>query len=297
MPTIQNHEFAINIFFPDGDPDGFRVVEKTGWQGKGVVCPRSLFPEKKKDLDFQKSGVDEPGVYVLMGVSDETGIVKSYIGEGDPILNRLNQHYADPKKEFWTTVIFFTSTNHHLNKAHIQYLESRLIKLASETKQCDLENGNFPSLPSLSKTDIAEAENFLREMLLCFPVLGVRIFEQPAEKRIGRNVSLLHLEAKGVKATGYEAEDGFVVCQGSQAVINETSSLGKARQDRASLLAQNVLKEENGIYVFMQDYTLSSPSNASSVILGMPSSGAQYWEDENGISLKELRERESKLET
>ena len=35
----------------------------------------------------------------------------------------------------------------------------------------------------------------------------------------------LHIEAKGIRAKGYEVEDGFVICKGSQAVAEETESL------------------------------------------------------------------------
>jgi len=31
----------------------------------------------------------------------------------------------------------------------------------------------------MSEADIAEAEGFLKEMLICFPVLGLDVFERP----------------------------------------------------------------------------------------------------------------------
>lgn len=253
MSSQAKHGFSINLFFPDNDPDGFRTIEKSGWNGRGFVCPRSLFPEKKKDAEFKKPGFDNPGVYILIGSSEKTGNTIAYIGEGVPLVNRINQHYADEKKEFWQTAIFFTSIDTILNKAHIQYLESRLISLAAEAKICQLDNGNFPALPSLSKADRAYAESFLNEMLLCLPVLGVRIFEKPEEKREGRKVDMLYIDSKGVKATGYEAEDGFVVCQGSQAHSEETPAIGKAKLDRENLISQGVLKKEENVYVFTQD--------------------------------------------
>ena len=42
---------------------------------------------------------------------------------------RLEQHYRE--KDFWTSLIVFTAKDKlHLNKAHVQYLESRLVSLA-----------------------------------------------------------------------------------------------------------------------------------------------------------------------
>ena len=186
MNSMKTHGFSINIFLPDGEPEGVRIVEKSLWTGLGLVCPRSLFSETKRRPEFQKTGV-----YVLVGTSDETGNPRMYVGEGDPVLNRLNDHYT--KKEFLTTAIFFTSKDANLNKAHVQYLESRLITLAREAKQCDLDNGNFPALPSLSEAEIAYMEGFLYNMLHCFPVLGVRFFEKPDESSKGRKIKWLYI--------------------------------------------------------------------------------------------------------
>ena len=42
--------FSIRIFLPDGTADGVRIIEKSNWTGVGLVVPRSLVPEAKKDL-------------------------------------------------------------------------------------------------------------------------------------------------------------------------------------------------------------------------------------------------------
>ena len=55
-----------------------------------------------------------------------------YVGEGAPICPKLASHYA--QKDFWTRAIGFTTTAKQLNKAHVQFLESRLIALARAAK-------------------------------------------------------------------------------------------------------------------------------------------------------------------
>jgi hypothetical protein len=111
---------SIRIFLVDGTPDGVRTVDKSNWTGRGIVCPRSRFPEAKSRKEFSNTGV-----YFLVG---PPGIAVDsptlYIGECDPLRPRLEQHYA--KKDFCTHVIAFTSKDENLNKAHVQYLESRL---------------------------------------------------------------------------------------------------------------------------------------------------------------------------
>jgi hypothetical protein len=110
-------------------------------------------------------------VYVLAGPSAETGQERVYVGEGDPVRPRLEQHAA--RKDFWTQAFVFTSEGQNLNKAHVQYLEARLVELAGEAKRCELDNGNQPQRPSLSEPDQAEVETFLAEMLLCLEVLAI----------------------------------------------------------------------------------------------------------------------------
>ena len=142
-----------------------------------------------------------------------------YVGEGDPIRPRLESHHA--QKDFWTRAIgFTTATAGQLNKAHVQFLESRLIALARTAKRMPLDNGNQPAEPSLSEADRADMEVFLGHMLGMLPVLGVYAFEQAPKAPAAKAAPLLTCEGKGVQATGYEASQGFVVRSGSQAIAN-----------------------------------------------------------------------------
>ena len=116
--------YAISILIPEGDPNGLRLVEKSNWNGRGIVTPRSLLADAKK-----RKEVNQTGVYVLYGPPEVSGLPRVYIGEGDPVASRLDQHMQ--KKDFWTHAAVFTSTAGNLNKAHVQYLEARLVQLAS----------------------------------------------------------------------------------------------------------------------------------------------------------------------
>jgi hypothetical protein len=180
--------YSLEIFLPAGDPDGLRTIEKSNWTGSGIVIPRSLFREAK-----QRKEVARTGVYVLVGPLEDSGLQRVYIGEGDPIRPRLEQHAS--KKDFWVTCLAFTSKDENLNKAHVQYLESRLVALAAQAKRCTLDNGTVPQLPSLSEADAAEAEGFLAEMLLCFPVLGLGVFSAPSVEQ--KSETALLLEPRG----------------------------------------------------------------------------------------------------
>jgi hypothetical protein len=282
MASSQQRGFTLTIFLPDGVPDGLRIVEKSNWTGRGVVCPRPVFPQAKSRNDF-----DRAGVYVLAGPSSETGLPEIYIGEGDPIRPRLESHFS--KKDFWTTAIFFTSKDENLNKAHVQYLEARLIQLAAEAKRCELKNGNAPQPPSLSEADVAEVEGFLDEVLLCFPVIGLSVFEKPSQPQ--HKVTQLKISSKSVLALGYESIQGFVVTKGSEAVIDEMASIrGFVSQLRKAMLANGILQNRGQKLIFSQDYEFNSPSTAAEFVLGRSANGRTAWLTASGHTLKELQE-------
>ncbi len=275
--------YSIKIFLPGGDPDGVRIIEKSNWSGSGLVVPRALFAEVKGRDEF---GL--PGVYVLVGPAEESGLPQVYIGEGDPIRPRLENHAT--KKDFWTSCIAFTSKDRNLNKAHVQHLESRLVRLATTAKRCTLENGNAPQPPSLSEADVAEVEGFLAEMMLCFPVLGIGFFSPVAvEQRTG---VVLYLKARGVEAQGQETPQGIVVRSGSRAATSEVRSIHNYMTElRTALLKNGVLKPSGKDLVFTQDYLFSSPSTAAGVVLGRTANGRVEWKTKSGRTLKEIQEK------
>ncbi len=279
---IQPRPFSIRIFLPGGSPDGLRIVEKSLWTGCGVVCPRALLPEARNREEFSRTGV-----YVLSGPSEGGELPRIYIGEGDPVGPRLDQHHS--KKDFWTWLLWFTSKDGSLNKAHVQHLESRLIELAREAKRSFLDNATNPKLPSLAEADKADAESFLADMLSIFPLVGLSVFEKPRAPR--RKRDLLVLAAKGVTSRGYESADGFVVVKGSQAVKKEVRSIHRyLTSHRRELFDQGVLTDAGEFLELTQDYEFNSPSTAAGVMLGRSANGRIEWKDRNGRILREIQD-------
>ena len=275
---------TIRIFLADGTPLGLRVIEKSNWTGRGFDFARSDWPKVRARDDFSR-----PGVYVLHGLGDD-GLTRIYIGEADELRKRLNQHFAGPAaKEFWTRAVAFSSKDENLNKAHVRYLESRLIALGLAAKRATLENGTVPAPPSLSEYDRAEAETFLDEMLVIYPLLGIDAFAPPskAPDPAGR----LTLSAKGLVARGRDAAEGFVVYDGSLASKTEVPSLHEyIRELRATLLATGVLVDTATALRLTQDYTFGSPSTAAAVMLGRTANGRMEWRNDKGQSLKAIQE-------
>ena len=286
--------FSVNLFLPTGDPEGLKVAEKSNWTGRGLVIPRAMFAESRS-----RPELDRTGVYLLVGPSDTSSLPSLYVGEGDPVKPRLEQHAK--LKDFWTHSIVFTSKDTNLNKAHVQRLESRLVDLASRAKRCVLENGNMPAPPSLSEAEEAYAEGFLDDILLCLPILSYGFFETAETATCGTTLSdsggvTLHLRAKGIEATGADTAAGFVVRAGSKAVCDDKmapSTHANMREMRAELVRQKVLVAEGDALRIIQDYLFASPSLAAGVLLGRPANGRVEWKAADGRSLKDIQDSAS----
>lgn len=278
--------FSLRIFVADGDPDGLRVVERTNWVGKAIVFPRTLLPKLK-----QRPELNQTGVYLLLGPREDGEGEMLYIGEGDPVRPRLESHYA--QKDFWNRAVCFVAVPGQLNKAHVQFLEANLIRMARDAKRLPLDNANQPAEPSLSEADTADMRVFLENMLGMLPVLGVHAFEQAIPSTASTTETILTCKGKGIIATGYESTQGFVVKSGSQAVLESVPSMQQHVRGmfdlREELINFGVLLAEGDHYRFAQDYVFTSPSTAAAVVLGRSANGRLEWKDGRGRTLKELQ--------
>ena len=133
--------FSVRIFIPTGEPEGLRVIEKSNWTGQGLSFPRAIYSEVRGRQELRRSGV-----YVLWSHYGLEQLPSAYVGEGDALLDRLDSH--ERNKDFWTHAVAFSSKDQNLNKAHIQYLEAHMVRLATEAKRCELVNANVPQMLS-----------------------------------------------------------------------------------------------------------------------------------------------------
>jgi hypothetical protein len=279
----QARPFSIRIFCPDGNPAGLRILSKSNWTGCGLVCPRSILPTVKSRKEFS-----QPGVYVLVGPPEDGELPKIYVGEGDPVGPRLEQHYAN--KEFWTWAVFFVSTDGNLNKAHVQHLEAELLDMARQAKRATLDNVNTPQKPALSEAETADAESFLADILSILPILGLTAFEKTAVPTSSSRHEF-KIEAKGITARGYETPEGFIVLQRSITVNDKVPLIHRYFSNlRKELQSQDVLVSRGDQLEFAQDYLFNSPSTAAGVVQGRSANGRIDWKDSSGRTLRELQE-------
>jgi len=275
---------TLKIYLAFGDPKRLRTAELSNWTGKAVAGPRSEF---EKLLEREESL--NPGVYFLTGVDPDTNTNAIYIGEAECIKDRIKSHLS---KDFWNNIVFFITKDENLTKAHIRYLEGRLIDTAKLVDRSKVIN-NQSSGAKLPESDREDMEVFLEKMLQVLPVLGIESFVQRASKVDSEaEREMLTCKIRDVIANGYLTPNGMVVLAGSSAVLKERSS---AKKWPSVLSQRNKLIEEGGLvqngnkYDFIKDTEFSSPSAAAAVIHGGSANGLSAWVNNDGKSLKELQ--------
>jgi hypothetical protein len=278
---------TVKIFLALGEPSSVRTAEISNWTGKAVAGPRS-----KLDVILHRDEAGKPGIYFLTGINPETGKQRVYIGEAEVIRPRIKKHLD---RDFWKTIIFFVSKDENLTKAHIKYLEGKLIEMTKGADRFELDNTNA-SGSHLPESDAADMDVFLAKVEQLLPVLGQE-FLKPIVKFVGppKPSELFSCKIKKVKAIGKPTDNGFLVMKGSEGVLEERPSVKKYPYSailRGQLLAEGVVVKETDRLVFTKDYEFSSPSAAASVIHGGQANGLREWKDPNGVSLKELEQKE-----
>jgi hypothetical protein len=272
---------TIKMYLVHGDPKRLRTAELSNWTGKAVAGPRSEFEAILAREESIKSGI-----YLLTGIDPETGKAAIYIGEAENIRFRIKSHMD---KDFWNHAIFFVSKDENLTKAHIRYLEGRLIELARTAGRALVTNGQG-SGAKLPESDSQDMEVFLEKMCQLLPVLGVELLV-PVPDPAMEAKEILICEIKGHKARGYRTPNGFLVLKDSEAVGQERASSEKwpwPRNMRQALKSDGILSEVGDRLVFSKNYEFASPSAAASVVHGGHANGLTAWKTSDGKQLKEL---------
>jgi hypothetical protein len=104
----------------------------------------------------------------------------------------------------------------------------------------------------------------------------------------------LYCRIKDAEAQGQRTVNGFVIFQGSTAVLKERPGVGNypyVIAKRNQLIAEEVLIEKDGVLLFTKDTEFSSPSAAAAAIHGGSANGLLAWKTEEGKSLKQLDEQ------
>ena len=271
---------SLELYFIDGKPDGMLTAEVFNWTGHVLKIPRTRIADA-----LRRPETEYTGVYILLG--DVEGQPQAYIGEAEDLKARIRGHVA--KKDWWETAVLITSAANNLHKAHVKYLESRLVELALDAKRMPLENGNAPTRSSLSESGVANMEGFLDTLMMVLPAIQVDMFvnkvqRQPAVvkdvSKIETPIFELKIKKDGLLAFAEMREGELVVLAGSEA---RNDGVGKGYLDTlfqkmlARVRGANVLDMSSSPAIFLEDYAFSSPSAAASIIVGRRTNGRTAW--------------------
>lgn len=282
---------SVHLFLVDGKSTGLIAAEIMNWTGHVLTGPRTELPKL-----LARPEVERTGVYLLHGrdpVNPDDLVL--YIGEDDKVESRLKVHSRDEGKAFWERTCVITSKDHNLTKAHVRYLEARLIGIAKSAARAKLTNGTDPPLIVLPEADRSDMEYFIEQIRLVLPVLGLEFLrespkpsQQPSTSSASSDTQgpvfeLTHKKT-GISAQAREIDGDFVVLAGSLAVpswiskakANAAHSYGKLQQ---KLMDSGQIQpdESTGLARFTEDVAFSSPSAASAVILGRSDNGRLSW--------------------
>ncbi|MEJ1993136.1 MAG: GIY-YIG nuclease family protein [Maritimibacter sp.] len=275
---------SLQLYFIDGQPDGMLTAELFNWTGHVLHFPRTRLGEA-----LARKEANHTGVYILVGSTEDGPL--AYIGEAENLAARIKNHASE--KGWWDSATLITTAADSLHKAHVKFLEARLITQAKRAQNTPLENGNQPTGASLSEADAANMETFIENLMIILPAIRIDLFvdkarpstspTQPAEKAVPR--FSIKRPKIGVDATARLSNGEMVIESGS---VVRAKWIGKGSWDsgyrkiREGLIERGVISIEGDLARFTESFAFSSPSAAAAVVLGRASNGRIEWYIEDG---------------
>ncbi len=165
---------TIKLHLRFGETCRLRIVEISNLSVLALAAPRTDF-----DSLLERPELARAGVYLLLGEKVGKRKPLAYIGEAENVRERLKQHSA---KDFWKHALILTDKDENLTKAHVRYLEGRLIQLAKASGRYEMQNtqGSGAKLPESEKET---TEFYLSWILQLLPVLGCDLLFANVERQ------------------------------------------------------------------------------------------------------------------
>lgn len=291
---------TVRIFLADGIPSGVLTAEIMNWTGKVTVAPRTQL----SDL-VARAEVKRTGIYALVGENPASPTQEMvYIGETDNVWDRLVNHNRDAEKDFWRRTVIVTSKDENLTKAHVRYLESRLIQISQQAQRAKLANGTNPEATNLPEPDVADMEYFLEQVQMLLPVLGFSFAlplpaYEPAASEASSQIEspVFQMTYGSVDALAQEIGGEFVVFKGSTLRKRSTQTIGDSYvQMRNQLRDDGKLEDSQNpeYWVLAQNVPFSSTSTAAAVVGGAQLNGRTTWKErDSGRTYAEWQESQT----
>ena len=236
-----------------------------------------IIPRSNLAILNERQELWTPSFYILLG-EDEATKPKAYIGETENFRERVKDH--ESKKEFWQKALIFIAKDAAMTKADVQYLEHKAIAEAKASNTFVLnENKQTPKAPNLPEYRKDDMDGFFEDVKFLTSFIGCNIFDVVKTKE----KHLFYIKVRGCDAKGFYDANGFTVLKGS--IIAKSSVPSFTWKEKREQLLNEYTSMNGGKLVLESDKTFSSPSTASTFVLGRPSNGWSDWKDKDSQTL------------
>jgi len=279
---------TITVFFVDGSPNGLIKCTNENWNGVAYKIPR-IDLEKYKDRPHLK----QTGIYFLFGKNEDDDSDLVYIGQakerknGEGILYRLQEHIRNTDKDYWTEAVAFTNKDNSLGPTETYYLENKFCAIAKDAKRYKVKNGNDPNPGNVTEEKESDLDEFIEWAKIVMAILGHKVFIPMSEKVSDTEEQFLYISKKSdkeKKAIGKLTTEGFLVLADSYISPDISDSLNSGYK----ILREKYALKINNNGILKEDILFTSPSGASSFVLGRNSDGRTDWKTADGKSLKDV---------
>ena len=267
----------LEIIYYNGQPDGVRSVRRHLSTITTYVIPRPLLSEAKKI-----SGITRPGIYYLINENDENKIAQIYIGQTRNGVTRLDDH--NRSKDFWNKAIMFLADNKTFSLDMISGLEEYAIIKAHEAKRYKVENSVKPKY-EIDEYDLPSIEEVYDEIQFVMATLGYKM-NNAKENKEQREV--FHTTRNGVQAQGVYNGDKFEVLEDSEIDMSRPCPFETLKKQRDTALKNGDITLVKGKYILTSSIEFTTPSGASSFVLGGNTNGWTEWKNKDGKTLDEI---------
>ena len=267
----------LEIIYHNGQPDGIRSIRRHLSTMTTYVIPRPLLSEAKK-----LSGINRPGIYYLISENDDNKIAQIYIGQTRNGVVRLDDH--NRSKDFWNKAIMFLADNKTFSLDMISGLEAYAIGKAHDSKRYKVENSVNPKY-EIDEYDLPLIEEVYEEIQFIMATQG---YKMDNSKVTLNEANTLHTTRNGILAFGVYDGEHFEVLEGSEIDIGRKCISPTLEKQRQTAFANGNIIYIDGKHKLTVSVSFTSPSSASTFVLGGSTNGWTEWKDKDGKTLDEL---------
>ena len=277
---------TITTFLIDWNPTWFRKIYLNNRLTLWFFVSRKDIEKIKDREEFLRSWI----YFLIWKDEEDKNLV--YIWQATNLFERIKQHHNDSTKDYWNSLVIFTTTDWSWNESDINFLEKNLIEEAKNLWNYTIKNSKSWNNWLAKEEQISSLEENIEDIKILISSLGVSIFKEKIQEEDKKEKYFC--KRNWNFWVWYYTDAWFLVLKWSiwSFEIKEYA-ISALKNIQQKLFSENILKQENEKIIFLQDYLFSSPSTASSVIIWNKSNGLTDWKTENWKTLDKI-ERKNK---